>query len=178
MLLSEKGLNWSVPVMDILGQGYEFVDVYRSDKLTLRDLLSHRTGLAGLDGALDSGIPKSVSRMEYCKRMKYLPEQRPIRDVFIYNNLMYMMFGHVIEVLGQDTWENLVTKRIFEPLGMNDTTIMTSPADIFISGVAQPYVYLDGKFINGTHGIYDIHPAEPAGAILSTATDMAKWVKF
>ena len=91
---------------------------------------------------------------------------------------MYMMLGHVIEVLGQDTWENLVTKRIFEPLGMNYTTIMTSPVDIFTSDVAQPYVYLDGKFINGTHDIYDIHPAEPSGAILSTATDMVKWEKF
>ena len=60
MLLPEKGLYWSVPFIDALGQGYEFVDVYWTDKLTLRDLLSHRTGLAGLDGALDSGIPKSI----------------------------------------------------------------------------------------------------------------------
>ena len=178
ILLHEKGLNWSVPVMDILGQGYGFVDVYRTKKLTLRDLLSHRTGLAGLDGVISSGIPKTLSRMEYCKRMKYLPEQKPIRDVFIYNNLMYMMLGHVAEVLGKDTWENLVTKMIFEPLGMNDTTIMTSPADIAAQDVAQPYIYLHGKFVNGTHEIYGIHPAEPAGAILSTAKDMAKWVKF
>ena len=178
MLLSEKGLNWSVPVTDILGQGYEFVDIYRTKELTLRDLLSHRTGLAGLDGVLDSGIPKTISRMEYCKRMKYLPEQKPVRDVFIYNNLMYMMLGHVAEVLGQDTWENLVTKKIFQPLGMNDTSIMKSPSDIFTPGVAQPYIYLHGKFVTGTHEIYDIHPAEPAGAILSTAPDMAKWIKF
>lgn len=68
---------------------------------------------------------------------------------------MYAMLGHVAEVLGQDTWENLVTKRIFEPLEMNDTTILKSPADIFQPGVAQPYYYIDDMLQNGTHEIYE-----------------------
>ena len=87
--------------------------------------------------------------------MKYLPEERPVRDGFIYNNYMYMMAGHVAEILGQDTWENLVKTRIFQPLGMNSTTIMESPADVFAPNVARPYLYLDDKFLNGTREIYE-----------------------
>ena len=48
----------------------------------------------------------------YKRRMKYLPEERPIRDGFIYNNYMFMMAGHMAEVLGQDTWENLMITRV------------------------------------------------------------------
>ena len=86
--------------------------------------------------------------------MKYLPEEIPIRDGFIYNNYMFMMLGHVAEMLGNDTWENLVTKRIFEPLGMNSTIILKDKADIFRQHVARPYMYKNGAFQNGTPEIY------------------------
>jgi CubicO group peptidase (beta-lactamase class C family) len=51
-------------VNDILGSDYEFIDEYRSKETTLRDLLSHRTGLARLDIGLFSGFPKSLSRKQ------------------------------------------------------------------------------------------------------------------
>ena len=59
---------------------------------------------------------------------------------------MYIMLGHVAEVLGQDTWENLVTSRLFEPLGMNSTRILTEPEDVIAAGVAKPYIYRDDQF--------------------------------
>ena len=61
-------LDWSAKVTDILGPGYEFVDTHRTKELMLRDLLSHRTGLARLDEAgLGSKIPRSLSRGGFCK---------------------------------------------------------------------------------------------------------------
>ena len=55
-------------VTDILGAEYGFVDQYRTKELMLRDLLSHRTGLAGLDaGGLGSNIPRSISRGTFSK---------------------------------------------------------------------------------------------------------------
>ena len=53
---------------EVLKPGYEFVDDYRTKEMTVRDLLSHRTGLARLDlPGLIAGIPKSISRTEFCK---------------------------------------------------------------------------------------------------------------
>ena len=66
-----------------------------------------------------------------------------------------MLLGHVAEVLGKDTWENLVTLRILVPLGMNDTKILKNPYDVLESNVARPYVYKDGRFQNGTLEIYE-----------------------
>ena len=108
----------STKVTDILGSGYGFIDPYRTKEMMLRDLISHRTGLARLDyGGVIAGFPKSVSRAEFCKRLKYLPEKIPFRDGYIYNNnYIVTMAGHVDETLGQDTWENLMTTRIFQPL--------------------------------------------------------------
>ena len=66
-----------------------------------------------------------------------------------------MLLGHVAEVLGKDTWENLVTLRILVPLGMNDTKILKNSHDVLESNVARPYVYKDGLFQNGTLEIYE-----------------------
>ena len=89
------------------------------------------------------------------RNLKFLPEELPIRDGFIYNNYMYMMLGHVVEVLGNDTWSNLIKARILEPLGMDSTTFLMEPADDLGPHVARPYIYKDGKFQNGTLEIYE-----------------------
>ena len=179
ILLSEKGLDWTTKVTDILGSGYGFIDPYRTKEMMLRDLISHRTGLARLDyGGVIAGFPKSVSRAEFCKRLKYLPEKIPFRDGYIYNNYMVTMAGHVAETLGQDTWENLMTTRIFQPLGMNSTKILKDTSDFSKNNTAMPYLYKDGKLLNGSLESYILPPLEPSGAILSTANDMARWLKF
>ena len=81
------------------------------------NISSDRIGKTGLRGGVIAGFPKSVSRAEFCKRLKYLLEKIPFRDGYIYNNnYMVTMAGYVAESLGQDTWENLMTTRIFQPL--------------------------------------------------------------
>ena len=87
--------------------------------------------------------------------MKFLPEERPIRDGFIYNNFMFMMLGHVAEVLGNDTWENLITTKLFQPLGMTNSTILKTPTELLKPDVARPYIYKDDEFQNGTLEIYE-----------------------
>ena len=78
-----------------------------------------------------------------------------MRDGFIYNNYMYMLLGHMAEVLGKDTWENLVRSRLFEPLGMNSTRILKRPPDVLEPDVARPYIYKDNHFQDGTLEIYE-----------------------
>ena len=66
-----------------------------------------------------------------------------------------MLLGHVAEVLGKDTWENLVTSRILVPLGMNSTRILKTPSDVLEADVARPNIYRDGGFQIGTLEIYE-----------------------
>ncbi|KAH3843702.1 uncharacterized protein LOC127877099 isoform X3 [Dreissena polymorpha] len=177
ILLTEKKLDWTAKVMDILGPEYGFVDEYRARESTLKDLLSHRTGLDSLNLGILAGF-SNVTREQLCKNMKLVPERMPFRDTFIYNNFMYMLLGHVAEKLGGDTWENLVTSRVLQPIGMTSSKLMLKPADAYQMKTARPYIYKDGMFQNGTKEIYDLHPLEPAGAILSNGVDMAKYIRF
>lgn len=177
ILLPENGYDWSIKVTDILGPDYEFIDTLRTTELTLRDLLSHRTGLARLDIAIVAGV-ENRSRTDFSKHIKYLPATDPMRDTFIYNNYLYVMLGHVAEVLGKDTWENLVRSRFFEPLGMNNSRILMRPQDLIAEDVARPYIYKDDRIQLSSLQIYEFNPTQPALGMLSTANDMAKWIKF
>lgn len=177
ILLQENGYDWSSKVTDILGPHYRFIDNLRTTELTVRDLLSHRTGLARLDIAIVAGV-ENRSRTDFCKHIKYLPATDPIRDKIIYNNFMYVMLGHVAEVLGKDTWENLVRSRLFEPVGMNNSRILMRPEDLIAEDVARPYIYKDDQIQLSSLQIYEFNPIQPALGILSTANDMAKWIRF
>ena len=89
------------------------------------------------------------------RKLKFLPSKMPIRDGFLYNNYMYMLLGHVTEILGKDTWENLVISKIIRPLGMNSTRILKVPDDIMEADIAKPYIYTNDTFQNGTQEIYE-----------------------
>ena len=69
--------------------------------------------------------------------------------------MMFMMLGHVTEVLGGDTWQNLVTSKLFKPIGMNSSRFIAEPDDTEAPHVARPYIYRDGEFQNGTKIIYE-----------------------
>ncbi|KAH3821845.1 hypothetical protein DPMN_123613 [Dreissena polymorpha] len=60
-------LDWTARVIDILGPEYGFVDEYRTRESTLKDLLSHRTGVDSIDVGILAGYPKTVSREQLCK---------------------------------------------------------------------------------------------------------------
>ncbi|XP_045206832.2 gigasin-6-like [Mercenaria mercenaria] len=178
VLLTEKGLDWNAKVQDILGSNYEFIDEYRSNETTLRDMLSHRTGLARLDIGLLAGYPTGLTREKLSQKIKHLPQKRPFRDTFLYNNVLFMVLGLVAEKLGNDTWENLVTSKVLQPIGITSTRILREPKDVLEDGVAKPYIFKDNQFQNGSVELYSLHLLEPAGAILSTGEDMAKYMRF
>ncbi|XP_052784696.1 uncharacterized protein LOC128220368 isoform X3 [Mya arenaria] len=67
IMLKENKLQWTAKISDILGSEYGFIDDYRTRETTLRDLLSHRTGLASPDIGFMAGFPSSISREDLCK---------------------------------------------------------------------------------------------------------------
>ncbi|KAL3878902.1 hypothetical protein ACJMK2_031228 [Sinanodonta woodiana] len=174
---NKKGISWTSKLFDILGDDFQFIDPVRTSQTTLRDILSHRTGLANTLGSL-CGYPSGLTRKDMTRRLRFLPEIQPFRDTFVYNNMMYMLAGHVAEVLGGDTWENLVKTRLFQPIGMHSTTVLTNPSQVSSGNTAKPYMIKDGKLVNGTERLFQIFPVEPAGAIMTNGADMVKWMKF
>lgn len=94
-----------------------------------------------------------ISNIDY-RRTKYIPQRADFRTSFIYNNMMYILLGYLAELLGKDSWENLVTSRVFEPIGMESTTILLTEDDILQPDVAKPYIKPGDQLQNGTYNIY------------------------
>ena len=170
--LAEKGvLDWDTPIQHYLPD-FALHDPFASAQATPRDLATHRVGLPRHEF---SWYKADLSRPELVRRLRYLEPSRPFRTTFQYQNAMYMTRGHLVEWMPHQTWEEYVRGQILVPLGMVRTNFSVggSQAD---ANHAKPYAVKDGApqpvpFAN-------IDALAPAGAINSSARELARWLQL
>src|SRR5579885_1593422 len=117
-LLADEGkLDWDTPVRKYL-PSFRLFDSFATERMTPRDLVTHRSGLPRHDLMW---YHSTRSRQELFDRLQYLEPSKDFRSLWQYQNLMYMTAGYLAgEVAGQ-SWEDLVQKRLFDPLGMTSS---------------------------------------------------------
>ena len=93
----------------------------------------------------------------YFRRINYVPKVLGFRSSFSYNNMMYVLAGHVSEVLAKDNYENMMSHRVFEPLGMVSSMVGSSRSIVTTGNVAKPIICkeVDGEFEEGNYDIYE-----------------------
>jgi CubicO group peptidase (beta-lactamase class C family) len=170
MLADEKKLDWDDPVRQYIDY-FHLNDLCADAQVTLRDLVSHRTGLSRHDELWDNS---PLSRQEILRRVAGLRLSKPIRSAYQYNNIMFMAAGEVVAAASKTTWDDFVRTRIFEPLGMTRTR--TAFADWAASDHAGGHRVDKGK-VSAQTALDDTNLA-PAGSIKSSAHDMAQWLRF
>ncbi len=172
LLVEEGKLEWDKPIHQFVPE-IQFYNNDLNNTVTIRDMLAHRTGIPTYDWIFHRS---NLSRKELFKHLKYLEPCQPIRQGFIYSNLIYGVCGHVIECLMNQTWEAFLRKRIFKPLEMNSTIFsikeMIKHPDYFV-----PYnEKRDTRTLYRIpHYDYDLS-VRPAGGIISNFTDLSKWL--
>ena len=170
MLADEKKLDWDDPVRKHVDY-FHLADPCADSLVTLRDIVSHRTGLSRHDELWDNS---PWSRQEILHRIGAVKLTKPIRTTYQYNNIMFVAAGEVVAAASKMAWDDFVRTRIFEPLGMTHTR--TVFADWATSDHATGHRY--------AHGAISVQPAlddtnvGPAGSIKSSARDMAQWLRF
>jgi CubicO group peptidase (beta-lactamase class C family) len=170
--LSDEGkLDWDKPVRDFLPK-FQLNDAVASDRATPRDLVSHRTGLPRHD-LLWYGSP--LSRKELFERLRYLEPSKDFRQLYQYNNLMFMTAGILVEELTGVKWEDAVRKRIFEPLGMRASNFSVNDSQ-HAADFAQPY--REAKEQITLVPFRNIDAIGPAGSINSNAEEMIRYVQM
>src|SRR3974377_1865406 len=112
MLVQEGKLTWDKPVRDSVSS-IRFYNDQLNATVTLRDMLSHRTGITRHDTIW---YKSDFNRLELLHPLKSLEPQEPIRTTFLYNNLMFSAVGYMIELQSGKTWEQFVRDRILSPL--------------------------------------------------------------
>ena len=151
---------------------FRMYDPYATAEVTIRDALSHRTGLArGELMWLGSGL----SRAEIIRRLRFQPPATSFRSAYAYNNPMVMVAGEVAAKAGGSTWEDLIQQRILTPLGMTRSIPIVKDFSR-VSNAATPHaVGPSGSYAQEHEILYNI---APAGSINSTARDMAQYLRF
>ena len=136
-------------------------------------MLSHRTGITRHDTIW---YKSDFTRKQLFEKLVYLEPQEPVRETFLYNNLMFAAVGYLIELQSGKTWEQFVKERILDPLEMSSTSY--SIADM----LKRPEFGVGFTEKRDSFDLYripyyeDIAGVAPCGAIVSNIEDMSHWL--
>ena len=140
-------------------------------QVTAEDMLSHRTGSAAHDWAwtFNTNFPEDV----YLKRIKYLEPFAPLRTQFQYSNFMFFALSVLSGKLYNTTWNDLASKKLFQPLEMNNT--YSNSRNNHAANAALKYEFKDSFQLKTTNQMDDLLGA---GSVNSTAADLAHWLQM
>src|ERR1700721_761490 len=142
-LVDAGKLSWDDPVYQRL-PGFQMYDPYVSHEMTIRDLLTHRSGMGLGEGDLLFWPHTTFTREEIIYKLRFMKPASSFRSKFAYDNLLYIAAGQIITAVPGKTWEQYVTERILQPLGMKTTTLSNAqfPAG---ANFAWPHSRVAGK---------------------------------
>ncbi|AQG78977.1 serine hydrolase [Spirosoma montaniterrae] len=173
MLVDEGKLRWNDPVINYLPD-FQLYDPAVTRELRVRDLLLHNTGVGNADLLWTiMQIPPD----EILNRMRYVKPAYSLRSGFIYQNIMYLAAGKVIEKVSGMPWETFIRKRIFEPLGMTRTRALFR--DVTDANRAKPHVNVNDtvRVVNSRQEESAVDAVGPAGSVWSCPDDLTAWMQ-
>lgn len=170
LLVGEKKLNWDDPVR-------KYIPWFRlSDpcaEATLRDVLTHRSGVATRDELWDNA---RYSREEFMRALASVPMSKPLRSAYQYSNIGFTIAGEVVAAAAGVPYETFLRTRIFTPLGMTHSGITFE--DWAKADHAIGYNFDREHDAATPHPFADYTNIAPAGTVKTTARDMAQWLRF
>jgi len=176
ILVDRKKLKWSDLVKDRL-PGFQMYDPYMTAHMTVRDLLTHRSGLGLGEGDLMLFPNTNRSRADIVHALRYLKPATGFREFYAYDNVLYIVAGALVEAVSGQSWESFVTENILKPVGMNDThTSYDKSAANRVSLHGRNSEALQGLGAQSVLGRGEAVTLAPAGGINASATDLAKWM--
>ncbi len=142
-------------------------------QVTAEDMLSHRTGSAAHDWAwaFNTNFHEDV----YLKRIKYHEPLAPLRTQFQYSNFMFFALSALSGKLYNTTWNDLVSKKLFQPLEMNNTYSNYASRNDHYANAALKYEFKDSFQVKNTNQMDDMLGA---GSVNSTAVDLVHWLQM
>jgi len=169
VLVDQGKLDWDKPVRDYLPD-FRLWDQFATERMTPRDLVTHRSGLPRHDLMWYSS---PFSRQELFDRLRYLEPNKDFRTTFQYQNLMFMTAGFLAGHVAGITWEQLVHDVIFEPLGMTNSNFSVKDSQKS-ADFSQPYTVVNETAVDMP--FRNIDSIGPAGSINSNIEDMTKYI--
>jgi CubicO group peptidase (beta-lactamase class C family) len=172
MLVDEGKLAWDDPVVKHLPD-FQMYDSYVTRELTVRDLLTHRSGLGLGAGDLLWWPTTNFSTDEIIHKLRYIRPATSFRSSYAYDNLLYIVAGKIIAAKSGKSWGDTVRERILKPVGMASTT--TSLAEYGNNAnAANAHSKINGKI--AAVKSMPVPNAVGAVGINTNAEDIARWM--
>ena len=173
ILVDEGKIKWDDKVTDYIPE-FKMYDPYVTEAFTIRDLLTHRSGLGlGAGDLMMFPDGSDFSRQDIIHNLRFLKPVSAFRTKYDYDNNLYIVAGEIVVKASGQSWEDFVEQKIMQPLGMKETA-----ASIYRlkdkSNSIRPHAPVDGQL-----QVLDIdwsESANAAGGIWSNITDWSKWV--
>lgn len=173
MLVDQQKIKWDDKVIQYIPE-FKMYNDYVTHEFTIRDLVTHRSGL-GL-GAGDLMVwpdGHDFTTTDIINNIQYLKPVSDFRSQYDYDNLLYIIAGVVIERVSGETWAEFIQTKILSPLEMHNSAPNWNLLKDKSNSI-DPHVPIDGTLSvidRYTNTIFDA-----AAGIYSNIDDMSKWV--
>jgi len=173
-LIDQGKLEWDTKVTDIIPE-FKLYNPYVTSEFTVRDLLTHRSGLGlGAGDLMIFPANNTTTKSEMIHNLRYLKPVSSFRSKFDYDNLLYIVAGEVVERVSGEAYDTYIQQHFFNPLKMDRTTLDGNK-------IANDANRIDGHApVNGKleiTGATFTKLSDAAGGIYSSIDDMANWVQ-
>src|SRR5690554_2267956 len=173
--LVDKGkLDWDTKVTDIIPE-FKLYDAYVTNEFTVRDLVTHRSGLGLGAGDLMVFPASNITTLdEMIHNLRYLKPVSSFRSKYDYDNLLYIVAGEIVARVSGKNYDDYISENFFIPLGMNRSKLSIQEIDADANRI-DGHAPVDGKLEITTNTFTQI--ATPAAGIYASINDMATWVQ-
>lgn len=172
MLVDEGALRWEQPIREVI-PGFRLSDAFATEHASALDFAMHRSGLPRHDIPIVAN-PK-LEKEQFIAAAEHLAPSAGFRTTWQYNNFGYVLLDHMIELASGQSWEDAVSKRILQPLGMDRTTFSITAMQATDD---HAVAYAMGEDGWESVPLSELGAAAAAGAINSNAVDLGHWLLF
>ncbi|GJE94200.1 beta-lactamase/transpeptidase-like protein [Phanerochaete sordida] len=165
-------LDWHTKLVDLLPNDWQLMDEWASRKATIRDILSHQSGLPRHEVSYHA----DQKPVDVIRQLRHLRPAFELRQRWHYNNQFYMTGAHIISTFSGMSYMEFVKERIFDPLGMTASTF--DPEEASRGGKLTQTWTADGRRLPVWFTGNAVELIAGAGGVISSVVDMTKWVRM
>src|SRR5690554_515054 len=173
-LVDQGKLTWDTPVSDIIPE-FKLYDAYVTREFTVRDLLTHRSGLGlGAGDLMVFPASNTTTMEEMIHNLRYLKPVSSFRSKYDYDNLLYIVAGEIVARVSNKDYDSYITDHFFEPLNMTRSKLSLAEIEADKNRI-DGHAPVDGKLEITPYTFTQI--ATPAAGIYASINDMTTWVQ-
>ncbi len=173
MLVDEGKLKWDDKVTDYIPE-FKLYSPYVTEEFTIKDLLTHRSGLGlGAGDLMMFPDGSDFTKKDIIHNLRYLKAVSAFRTKYDYDNNLYIVAGEVVAKISGMSWEDFIEKRIMQPLHMTNSAASLSRLKDR-SNAISPHAPVNGK-VEAINFDWS-ETANAAGGIWTNIIDMSKWM--